>query len=217
MILGCETTLGQALRPILLTCDLPRVSARKELSPSLQCLVHQVIHCPFEGVARRLFMEGKALEILACELDEFSDPPAARAPLRAAREVELLYDARRILEQEFTDPPGLVELARRVGLNDFKLKRGFREIFGTTVFAYVRKLRMDMARTLLENGDLTITEVALAAGYSHFGYFSAAFKKAHGVLPSHYRRAGTNGSNHSMSRESAPGTPLPGGEISTNM
>ena len=217
LMLGCETTLGQALRPILLTCDLPKVSARKELSPSLQCLAHQVIHCPFEGVARRLFMEAKALEILACELEEFSDPPSAKASLRAAREVELLYDARRILEQEFTDPPGLIELARRVGLNDFKLKRGFRELFGTTVFGYVRKLRMDMARTLLENGDLTITEVALAAGYSHFGYFSAAFKKAHGVLPSHYRRAGSNGGNHSMSHKSAPRIHQPDGKISTNM
>ena len=97
---------------------------------------------------------------------------------------ERLQEARGILEVEFVDPPGLFELARRVGLNDFKLKRGFKEAFGTTVFGYVRRLRMDKAKSLLENGDLNVTEAALEAGYSLLGHFAASFKKRFGILPS---------------------------------
>jgi AraC-like DNA-binding protein len=72
-------------------------------------------------------------------------------------------------------------------LNDFKLKSGFRETFGTTVFGYVRKLRMDKARSLLEIGDLNVTEAALEAGYCSLGHFAAAFKKRFGTLPGQYR------------------------------
>ena len=134
-------------------------------------------------------MEGKALEMLAYELDEFScDQKENTTPLNIIEMVRL-DEARKIVEYEFVDPPTLFELARRVGLNDFKLKRGFREAFGTTVFEYIRKLRMDKARELLEQGRLTVTEVALATGYSHFGHFSSAFKKSFGILPSHYRTA----------------------------
>jgi AraC-like DNA-binding protein len=75
-----------------------------------------------------------------------------------------------------------------VGLNDFKLKRGFRQVFDTTVFGYVRALRMEKARALLELGRLNVTQVASATGYSCFGHFSAAFKKRFGILPSDFKK-----------------------------
>jgi len=161
------------------------------MTPSLEFLVRQALQCPYKGATRRLFMEGKALEIFACELAEFSECPSHKPTAIDIQEVERLHDARRILEVEFAEPPSLPELAHRIGTNDFKLKRGFREEFGITVFGYVRKLRMERARSLLERGDLSVTEAALAVGYGHFGYFASAFKKTFGVLPSHYRRSRT--------------------------
>lgn len=137
--------------------------------------------------ARRPFLEGKVLEILAHQLEAISDTAQGTQTLSDPGELERLQKARSILEYEFVNPPSLFGLARRVGLNDFKLKRGFRETFGTTVFGYVRRLRMDKARSLLEIGDLNVTEVALEAGYSSLGHFAAAFKKRFGTLPSEYR------------------------------
>lgn len=190
LIVGCEAELSLPLRQTLLSSSSsPRHAARKTISPSLEFLVRQALQCPYRGVTRRLFMEGKALEIFACELEEFSGCSRKEPTSRDIREVERLHHARHILEEEFAEPPSLLELAHRIGTNDFKLKRGFRDVFGITVFEYVRKLRMEKARSLLEAGELSVTEVALAAGYGHFGYFASLFKKTFGVLPSHYRRS----------------------------
>ena len=189
LLAGWEKVLSKQLRQMMFPSGFERSVIKKNLSLTLQSAGHQVLKCPFEGSVRKLFMEGKALEILAYELDEFSsDQIASQVPLNVI-EMGRLYEARKIVEDEFADPPSLFDLARRVGLNDFKLKRGFREAFGTTVFEYIRKLRMEKARDLLEHGHLTVTEVALAIGYNHFGHFSAAFKKAFGILPSCYRTA----------------------------
>jgi AraC family transcriptional activator of pyochelin receptor len=194
LMVGCETEMSLPLRRILFSSSgSSRDAARKTITPSLEFLVRQALQCPYRGATRRLFMEGKALEIFAWELEEFSESPSNRSTAKTALDVEKLYAARRILEEEFEEPPSLPELAHRIGTNDFKLKRGFREVFGITVFDYVRKLRLEKARSLLEGGDLSVTEVALAVGYGHFGHFASVFKKAFGVLPSHYRRPrGTN-------------------------
>ena len=173
----------------LLPSDSAGLAFRKTLSPGLECLAHQIFGCSYQGSARRLFMEAKALEILAYQIEELSERIPQESALRGTVDLERLHHAREILETEFADPPRLVALARQVGLNDFKLKRGFRELLGTTVFGYVRKLRMEKARQLLETSDMSITQVALSVGYSSFSHFTTAFKRSVGVLPSQYRRA----------------------------
>jgi AraC-like DNA-binding protein len=85
------------------------------------------------------------------------------------------------------EPPSLPELARSVGLNEFKLKVGFRTHFGTSVFGYLRAQRMDQARRLLVRGELSVTEVAARVGYSNPSKFAAAFRKHFGRPPSALR------------------------------
>lgn len=184
-----ETIAAEPLHDILSPFSTRTSVAQQRLSPRLGYLAHQIMRCRLQGLARRLFMESKALEILAYELEEFSGSESGTAEIRGSQDVERLYHARRILETEFADPPTLFQLARRVNLNDFKLKRGFRQLFGETVFAYVRRLRMEAARSLLKETDLSVTQVALEAGYSSFGHFAEAFKTSFGILPSQYRRA----------------------------
>jgi AraC family transcriptional activator of pyochelin receptor len=188
LIQGCGKTVAKSLAHIMSPSSSPKAFVQKKLSPTGEYLAHQVLQCSLEGVTRRLFMESKALETLAYELEEFSDQAPGKAIRRDLQEMEGLYHARRILEAEFTNPPSLFQLSRRVGLNDFKLKRGFREEFRNSVFGYVRQLRMEKARSLLEGSDLSVTQVALEAGYNSFGHFAAAFKRSFGILPSQYRR-----------------------------
>lgn len=183
-----DTQLSRPLNQILLPSGSTKLFPKKTLSPTLEHICHQMLHCPYSGSTRRLFVEAKALEILACQLEEFSEPASENRSVLSAADLERLHGARDILDTEYADPPSLLALARRVGLNDWKLKRGFREVFGTTVFGYVRRLRMEKARGLLESSDLSVTEVALAVGYTSFGHFAAAFKRSFGVLPSQYRR-----------------------------
>ncbi|MEH2180207.1 AraC family transcriptional regulator [Nostoc sp.] len=67
------------------------------------------------------------------------------------RDAEKLHLAKAILERSLEHPPSLLELAKLVGLNDFKLKQGFRHLFGTTVFGYLRTCRMQQAQQLLRD------------------------------------------------------------------
>jgi AraC family transcriptional regulator, transcriptional activator of the genes for pyochelin and ferripyochelin receptors len=80
----------------------------------------------------------------------------------------------------------LIKLARQVGLNDYKLKRGFRQLFGTTVFGYLHAERMEKARTLLMNRQMKVTEVSHTVGYASLPSFSLAFRKRFGVSPRSY-------------------------------
>lgn len=91
-----------------------------------------------------------------------------------------------ILRAEWADPPTIAVLSRRVGLNDCYLKADFRRRTGKSIGEYVRTLRMEHALELIESGRSSITEAALAVGYSNPGHFSAAFKRHHGRLPSKY-------------------------------
>lgn len=160
------------------------------LAPVIESAAYQVINCTVTGPPRRLFMESKALEILAHQLAALSEDGTTGSGQVPRADFHRLSQAREILASEYADPPSLIQLAHRVGLNEFKLKRGFRCAFGTTVYGYVRSLRMHRARAILESGEGTVTDAAMAVGYSCYGHFSAAFRKQFGILPRDARKAG---------------------------
>jgi AraC-like DNA-binding protein len=87
------------------------------------------------------------------------------------------------------DPPTLIELARLARINDCKLKLGFRQVFGTTVFGYLHDCRMEQSRQLLEAGEMSVAEVTCALGYANRSHFAIAFRKKFGMNPSTYRRS----------------------------
>ena len=78
----------------------------------------------------------------------------------------------------------LIDLAHQVGTNEFTLKKGFKELFGTTVFAFWNDIKMEQARNLLLEQNINITEIAHIMGYKNQRNFSAAFKKKYGIVPS---------------------------------
>ncbi|MEM6612988.1 MAG: AraC family transcriptional regulator, partial [Cyanobacteria bacterium P01_C01_bin.72] len=86
------------------------------------------------------------------------------------------------------NPPSLIELARQVGLNDFKLKRGFREEFGQSAFKYLHDYRLEQAKHLLAQGEMKVQEVALRVGFESRSYFAIAFRKKYGVNPKQYMK-----------------------------
>jgi AraC-like DNA-binding protein len=107
--------------------------------------------------------------------------------------VERIHYASKLLRRQITHPPTLIELARAVGINDHKLKVGFRQVFGTTVFGYLHEHRMERSRQLLESGDLGVTAAAEAVGFASRGHFAAAFRRKYGVNPGVYARGRRGG------------------------
>lgn len=92
--------------------------------------------------------------------------------------------AAKLLTADLKHPPSTEELCEAVGLSEFKLKKGFREHFDTSVGAYLRSARMDKAAELLRAENVTVASVALELGYSNSSRFAEAFRKHHGKNPS---------------------------------
>jgi AraC-like DNA-binding protein len=159
---------------------------QQPMTPALSRLLDELLYSDARGGSRQLLLEAKGLELLAILMDELTLASLALAPLGPA-DVERLERARRVLLARMACPPALPELAREVGLNEFKLKSGFRELFGTSVFGYLRAERMERARRLLAEGRLNVSEVAGRVGYANPSKFASAFRKHFGVPPSAVR------------------------------
>lgn len=156
------------------------------ITPAIRVALSQLLTYPYQGATRLLYLESKSLELIALFLDQVRcRAPSPTATLRAD-DVERIYAARDILLANIEEPPGLLTLARQVGLNDCKLKAGFRQVFGTTAFGYLHDQRMEQARQLLGENKLNVAEVACAVGYTNPSHFSAAFRKKFGVSPRAY-------------------------------
>ena len=156
------------------------------VTPTMKAILYDVLHCPFAGLTKRLYLEGKLLELLALQIDQVNTGQSIRTTLRPD-DIDRIVAVREWLTGHFLEPVTLVNLAQLAGLNDFKLKKGFRELFGTTVFNYLTELRMSHARQLLLDSKQTVGEVADALGYQHVHHFAHAFRKHFGYLPSQLR------------------------------
>jgi len=88
-----------------------------------------------------------------------------------------------VLNQRYADPPTIPELAKIAAINEYKLKNGFREMYSKTIYEYVRELKMKNARTLLENRDLSISQIAYEVGYVNTSHFARAFRNEFGINP----------------------------------
>jgi AraC family transcriptional regulator len=94
-----------------------------------------------------------------------------------------IIKAREILIQHIGDPITIKELSRKVAINECYLKKGFKEMFGTTIFDFYQNQRMEHARYLLYEKGLSVSEVSALLGYSSISHFSTAFKKHTGIKP----------------------------------
>jgi AraC-like DNA-binding protein len=78
----------------------------------------------------------------------------------------------------------LAGLCKSFSLNEFKLKKGYKQLFNTTVFGHINSLRMEKARQLLQQKQMTVSEIGNFIGYKSIGSFSAEYKKRFGYAPS---------------------------------
>ncbi|WP_334961876.1 AraC family transcriptional regulator [Nostoc sp.] len=162
-----------------------KTSFYPDVTLAMQVTVQQILNSPYQGVTRRLYLQAKVFELLAMQLDLISAAQGqiSSSVLLKPEMIARIYHARDILHQRFNNPPAMMELAQLVGLSDRKLQRGFRELFGTTVFGYLHHHRMEQAQMLLRYRDMQVSEVAHAVGYSHLGHFTEAFKRKFGITP----------------------------------
>ena len=127
---------------------------------------------------------------MAAALAGGAESPATgtNAPNVPCDELRKIQQARAILFAEFLNPPTTVRLAKRVALNEFKLKRGYRQTFGNSIYGDLRRHRMHVARDLLIAGESSVAAAACAVGYSNPGHFARAFQQEFGMAPGQLSR-----------------------------
>lgn len=161
------------------------------ITPAIQTALWQILQCPYKGVTQKLYLEAKSLELIALFLEVVAEN-CPSSPSLNRNDIECIHHAQHILQQNLQTPPTLVELAHQVGLNDRKLKEGFRQVFDTTVFGYLTQLRMEKARQLLAQ-QRSVAAVAAAVGYASPTAFSGAFRRKFGITPKAYQLGGYRG------------------------
>jgi AraC family transcriptional activator of pyochelin receptor len=159
------------------------------VDPQLQQVVYKVINNNYTGDFHRVFLLSKCLEILvlcaeSCHLgagkkQEFIRTPADKEKIIAVRD---------LINERLTQPPSLSQIARSVGLNEYKLKRGFKEMFNNTVFGYLLEQRLLMARQYLLDTRKTAAEISFELGYTTPQHFNNVFKKRFGLTPAAVRK-----------------------------
>lgn len=155
------------------------------LTPQMHMLIESMKDCTYRGGLRKLFLQSKALELLAlqCAQQEALENRPAKASKLFPEDIRKVHMAREILLHDLQHPPSMSTLARQSGLNSFKLKAGFKHVFGNTVFGYLKDHRLEQARDMLCAGHKTVTEIAYETGYSTLQHFSNEFKKKFGLSP----------------------------------
>ncbi|WP_265992321.1 helix-turn-helix transcriptional regulator [Larkinella insperata] len=161
------------------------ISGTSTITPQMRHLIDDIRSCKALGPMRNLLIQSRVLELVALEIEQFKTPVLALEAI-PADEVEKLHQLKRYLDANFLSDHSLAQLSRYCLLNEFKVKKGFKQLFNTTVFNYLRKLRMEHAAQLLRNYALSVDEVADRLGYEHAQHFSIAFKKYAGLTPSQY-------------------------------
>ncbi len=157
------------------------------ISPSMAIVLNQIFHYNQNSSIKTLYLKGKSYELLSLFFNTNEDPNAEHCPFLSDEENVLkIKKAKEIIIKNMAEPPSLQELADEAGISLKKLKAGFKEIYGDTVFNFLFDYKMEFARKLLETGSYNVNEVGLKIGYSTSSHFIAAFKKKFGTTPKKY-------------------------------
>ncbi|MBN9283379.1 MULTISPECIES: AraC family transcriptional regulator [Flavobacterium] len=159
----------------------------ENISPSMAIVLNQVFNYNLNASIKNLYYKGKGYELLSLFFNRSEDPDAEQCPFLIDEENVLkIRKAKDIVLANMAEPPGLQELADQVGLNLKKLKMGFKQIYGDSVYSFLFDYKMEYARKLLDSGSYNVNEVGLKIGYSTASHFIAAFKKKFGTTPKKY-------------------------------
>jgi AraC-like DNA-binding protein len=152
-------------------------------------LIRSIVDCSYKDGLKKMFLLSKSIEFLVIQAEacEAATRPSYKY-VKSPRDQESILDAREYVRNHLEQPPSLLELAKIVGINEYKLKRGFKEMFDNTVFGYLSEARLELGKRELADGNKSITEIASSLGYASVQHFSAAFKKKFGSAPTRMKK-----------------------------
>lgn len=155
-----------------------------QLDSKTQDIISELISDNRQGLLKRLFLESKILELLSLQIGKEEDSNNTKA----STAIKKVYLAKDIISKNLDIQFSIGELAKKVYLNEFLLKKEFKRVFAVTIFEFALQARMEKARNLLANTSIPIYEIAESVGYKNPTHFSAAFKKIEKMTPKQFRK-----------------------------
>lgn len=154
------------------------------IDSSIQQVIRQMLHCKYAEDVKKLFLMSKSIELLvlcvdACETSNRNTDPF----IKTKTDKEKIIAVRDLINDRVHCPPNLSEIALHVGLNEFKLKKGFKETFNSTIFGYLTDQRLELAKQYLLDTQQTAADISVLLGYATPQHFNNAFKKKFGITP----------------------------------
>lgn len=152
-------------------------------------IIEGLLSHPYEGSMENIFVNAQLQMLLLFGIDNLANNGGCAEPSESCSFLSNLDDkakivkAREVLIKHIGEPITIKDLSRKVAINECYLKKGFKEMYGTTIFEYYQNQRMEHAKYLLYEKGLSVTEVSMILGYSSISHFSTAFKKQTGLKP----------------------------------
>ena len=160
------------------------------ISPRVKDIINQILDCPYDESTSAFYFDLKVREYFYVLLEQHEHASQHKHHF-STYEAEQIYKAREILLADLTRPPLTIrQLSRKVALNEFKLKTGFKHFFSIGVFECFQRARMERAKILLLTTTKPIKEISVLSGYPRMTNFITAFRKHFGYTPASLRRSG---------------------------
>jgi len=157
------------------------------VSPAIAVVLSQVMNYNLHRSIKELYIKGKVYELISLYFNKSQDADVEQCPFLVDEDnVKRIRQAKEIIISRMAEPPGLQELSEEIGLSLKKLKEGFKQIYGDSVYSFLFDYKMEYARKMLESGKHNVNEVGLKVGYSTSSHFIAAFKKKYSTTPKKY-------------------------------
>ena len=154
------------------------------ISPSMAIVLNQLMNYNLHPNVKTLYFKGKAYELLSLYFNRPADADVEQCPFLVDEDnVVKIKRAKEIIISRMAEPPTLLELSKEINLPLNRLKEGFKQIYGDSVFSFLFDYKMEIARQLLATGSHNVNEVGLRVGYSTASHFIASFKKKFGTTP----------------------------------
>ncbi|MAP81741.1 MAG: AraC family transcriptional regulator [Aequorivita sp.] len=154
------------------------------ITPSMAIVLNQLMNYNLHPTIKPLYFKAKAYELLSLYFNRPEDADVEQCPFLADEDnVVKIKKAKEIIMARMAEPPTLQALADEINLPINRLKEGFKQIYGDSVFSFLFDYKMEVARQLLATGSHNVNEVGLKVGYSTSSHFIAAFKKKFGTTP----------------------------------
>lgn len=155
---------------------------------SIEQVIRQIINCNYSTELKKMFLLSKSIELLVLSAESYSYSENKKEIfVKNKSDKEKIIAVRDLINENLNCPPNLNQIAKTIGLNEYKLKRGFKEVFNNTVFGYLTEQRLNLAMQYLKDTQKTSSEIAYSLGYATPQHFSKAFKKKFGFAPNSVR------------------------------